>query len=391
MTNCSNEYFGLSPVATGSSSGCVSAPALGAAAGRAVPASRRRGPSSPGRTRTTASGPSTATALACRTRAKRSATHARSSRGASTITCEPSTSTRRSGASQISYMSAGTRSRSSPSMRLQVWSGSSVTDRNEPPSRGKAPGETMRRGPPERPERRLYRGGRGRSGDPGGAGRKSRGIPPAALCTCLCRACRRACADDRHARLGPPSPTPPARHEAHLPAQEAQARPYARVPRSHAHARRSPDPQAPPREGSSAAQRLTVEEHPRPTAPRGRPKRGRLSRSAEFERVYRQGRSVGNRFLVLYAFPRAGARGSEGPRLGLSVSRKVGGAVDRNRVKRLLREAFAVEGERVPADHDVVLVARPEARDLAAREGLEGIRRALGELVGRALAEGSRP
>jgi ribonuclease P protein component len=133
-----------------------------------------------------------------------------------------------------------------------------------------------------------------------------------------------------------------------------------------------------------------VEERPRPIAPRGRPKRGRLSRSADFERVYRQGRSVGNRFLVLYAFPRAGA--ADGPRLGLSVSRKVGGAVDRNRVKRLLREAFASEVERVPADHDVVLVARPEARDLAEREGLEGVRRELGELVARTVtAEGSRP
>jgi ribonuclease P protein component len=135
-----------------------------------------------------------------------------------------------------------------------------------------------------------------------------------------------------------------------------------------------------------------VEERPRPIAPRGRPKRGRLSRSAEFERVYRQGRSVGNRFLVLYAFPRTpDVAGADGPRLGLSVSRKVGGAVDRNRVKRLLREAFAGELERVPPDHDVVVVARPEARELAEREGLEGMRRELGELVGRALSEGARP
>ncbi len=110
------------------------------------------------------------------------------------------------------------------------------------------------------------------------------------------------------------------------------------------------------------------------------PKRGRLSRSAEFERVYRHGRSHGNRHLVLYSFPRA-ETGEDTPRVGLSVSRKVGGAVDRNRVKRLLREAFAVESERLPAGHDVVVVARPEARELAEREGLAGIQAALAELV----------
>jgi len=123
-----------------------------------------------------------------------------------------------------------------------------------------------------------------------------------------------------------------------------------------------------------------------------RPKRGRLSRSAEFERVYRQGRSLGNRHLVLYVFPRGETAGpaqelSAGPRMGLSVSRKVGGAVERNRVKRLLREAFALEAERLPADTDVVVVARPEARELAEREGLDGLRGALAELIGRAVGE----
>jgi ribonuclease P protein component len=135
-----------------------------------------------------------------------------------------------------------------------------------------------------------------------------------------------------------------------------------------------------------------VEDVPSGSAAPRRTKRGRLSRSAEFERVYRQGRSHGSRHFVLHAFPReqTSSQPADGPRLGVSVSRKVGGAVDRNRVKRLLREAFAGEAERVPADRDVVVVARPEARELAEREGLDGIRRELADLLGRALVEGAR-
>jgi ribonuclease P protein component len=86
--------------------------------------------------------------------------------------------------------------------------------------------------------------------------------------------------------------------------------------------------------------------------------------------------------LVLYVFPRGDEEAS--PRLGLSVSRKVGGAVDRNLVKRLLREAFALESENLPPGTDVVVVARQDAKALAEREGLAGIHRVLGELLVRA-------
>ena len=112
----------------------------------------------------------------------------------------------------------------------------------------------------------------------------------------------------------------------------------------------------------------------------GRARRRRLSRSAEFERVYRQGRSKANRFLVLYAFPRE--EGSdEGPRLGLSVSRRVGGAVDRTRVKRVLREAFWQEAERLPAGSDYVVVARPDAQGPRRARGRRRRARSLAELV----------
>jgi ribonuclease P protein component len=115
-----------------------------------------------------------------------------------------------------------------------------------------------------------------------------------------------------------------------------------------------------------------------------RKKRGRLSRSGDFDRVYRDGRSHANRFLVLYAFPRARVDAPDGVRLGISVSRKVGGAAQRNAVKRAIREAFWELDAGLPSDHDFVVVARPDSAGLVEREGTPGIGDALRELFAEA-------
>ena len=97
-------------------------------------------------------------------------------------------------------------------------------------------------------------------------------------------------------------------------------------------------------------------------------KRPRLSRSSDFQRIYRQGSSTASRFLVLYSFKRPAETGAEGPRLGLSVSKKLGGAVVRNRVKRLLREAFQGCAGHLAEEYDLVVIARPQLLELVARE-----------------------
>jgi ribonuclease P protein component len=114
-------------------------------------------------------------------------------------------------------------------------------------------------------------------------------------------------------------------------------------------------------------------------------RRNRLSRSRDFDTVYRQGRSVSTRFLVLYWFERSGGEGDE-PRLGIAVSKQLGGAVVRNRIKRQLRETWRAMLDRVPAGSDYVLIARPGLAEAADARGSDWLRERIDEVLQKAQA-----
>ena len=120
-------------------------------------------------------------------------------------------------------------------------------------------------------------------------------------------------------------------------------------------------------------------------------RRHRLSRSRDFDAVYRHGRSVSTRFLVLYWFAREhGADAADGaaggPRLGLAVPKAVGTAVVRNRIKRRLRELFRERSGDLPRDHDYVLVVRPGLAEAAESRGFEWLGERVDEILGKAVA-----
>ena len=113
-------------------------------------------------------------------------------------------------------------------------------------------------------------------------------------------------------------------------------------------------------------------------------RKNRLSRSRDFDAVYRHGRSVSTRFLTLYWFPRND--GGDEPRLGLAVPKANGTAVVRNRVKRLLREAWRSRLPDVQTGRDYVLVVRPGLAEAAEQRGFDWLTERVGEVLQKAAA-----
>ena len=105
----------------------------------------------------------------------------------------------------------------------------------------------------------------------------------------------------------------------------------------------------------------------------------RLRQRREFDLVFRRGRRLGGALFTLIALPNERAD----HRLGIAVGRRVGGAVERNRARRLLREAFRRLGGPVRPGHDMVLVARPEIKGRTQGEVDRELSKRFGQLAGR--------
>jgi ribonuclease P protein component len=110
-----------------------------------------------------------------------------------------------------------------------------------------------------------------------------------------------------------------------------------------------------------------------------------LSRSKDFDAVYRQGRSVSTRYFTLHWFPREDDPSGE-PRLGLAVPKSVGSAVVRNRLKRQLRETWRELAAEVPAGRDYVLAARAGVAEPADTRGHAWLVDQVTDVLGKAMA-----
>ena len=102
-----------------------------------------------------------------------------------------------------------------------------------------------------------------------------------------------------------------------------------------------------------------------------------LKKNADFQRVYREGVSFANRYLVMYMAENKTGRN----RLGISVSKKVGNSVVRHRVTRLIRESYRLREDMFNSGLDMVVIARKGAKGKTCRE-IESALLHLGKLHG---------
>ncbi len=159
--------------------------------------------------------------------------------------------------------------------------------------------------------------------------------------------------------------------EAHVSAQQHQAEAQPRVPRSYQHPGGSQDPRPPSREGPQAARPDGGQQEQLALGQRN-PRALRLRRTADYKRVQGKGRKVRSANLLVLFSPGQ----SPASRIGITVSRKVGNAVVRNRVKRWLREALRRERPALLGRWDLVLIAHPSAAASSAallREEVRGV------------------
>lgn len=102
-----------------------------------------------------------------------------------------------------------------------------------------------------------------------------------------------------------------------------------------------------------------------------------LKRNADFQNVYKNGRSYANRYLVMYVLENQTGRN----RLGISVSKKVGNSIVRHRVTRLIRESYRLQEDMFNSGLDMVVIARKSAKDRTCQD-IESALRHLGKLHG---------
>ncbi|MFC2948767.1 ribonuclease P protein component [Virgibacillus sediminis] len=87
----------------------------------------------------------------------------------------------------------------------------------------------------------------------------------------------------------------------------------------------------------------------------------RIKKNEEFQFAFKRGKSFANRQLVIYYVRKPGQKHF---RIGLSVGKKIGNAVTRNRIKRYLRQAFQEMEEHLPDEYDIVIIARKPTKDM---------------------------